>query len=279
MRRSWIALVVVLAGCSSGAPSEPPAARPALTGAQAHAGAPPTSGALTQIPDTEATRIRLGYVAVDALAQADLPVSARDVKRRVLGAGAAALPDSGVTSAVQVGADATVLRGDVAGLDGVPSGEDGVVIGADAQAAGGPGARDERDHARGAERGAVVPRRHAGADDPRPRDDGRRRGARASGSPRAATSPRASSCGSAARRSYIRHIHAMEKRLEARFGDLNAVIGEREIGEREIVAGVVAADGSAAAPGSAAARGRPRAARAGLALSAFTEPITTTRRR
>ena len=41
---------------------------------------------------------------------------------------------------------------------------------------------------------------------------------------------------------FIRHIHAMEKRLERDFGDLNAVIAEREIGEREIVTGVVAAE-------------------------------------
>ena len=89
------------------------------TGAHRRAGAcrrvraPP--GALTQIPDSEAAQRRLGYVAVEALAQAELPFSARDVTRRVLGAGAAALPEGGVTSAVQVGDDATVLRGDALG--------------------------------------------------------------------------------------------------------------------------------------------------------------------
>jgi hypothetical protein len=38
---------------------------------------------------------------------------------------------------------------------------------------------------------------------------------------------------------FIRHVHAMEQRLERRFTDANAVIAEREIGEREIIAGVV----------------------------------------
>ena len=172
---------VVLAGCSSGdpRPSKPPTARPALTGAQAHAGASGTSGALTQIPDTDATRVRLGYVAVEALGAGR---AARQRARRH-----APRPGRGRRRAPRQRRDhgdpgrhrrhrAARRRG--RRLDGVPSGEDGVVIGAGGAGAGGPRPGDERDHARRAERGAVVPRRHAGADDPRPGDDGRRRGAR-----------------------------------------------------------------------------------------------------
>ena len=256
MRRSWIALVVVLAGCSSGAPSEPPAARPALTGAQAHAGAPPTSGALTQIPDTEATRIRLGYVAVVALAQADLPVSARDVKRRVLGAGAAALPDSGVTSAVQVGADATVLRGDGPAWTASRAAR---TVSCSARTRSSWRTRHPR-------RARSRPRRRArcsraSATRWRRRSSGPRRWATtrrsASGSPRAATSPPGIQLRHL-RRAEVHPPHPRdgEAARSARFGDLNAVIAEREIGEREIVSGVVAADGAAVAPGSAAARRR-----------------------
>ena len=42
---------------------------------------------------------------------------------------------------------------------------------------------------------------------------------------------------------YLRHLHAMERRLERRFGHLGraAVIAEREIGEREIISGVIPA--------------------------------------
>ena len=241
MRRSWIAVVIVLAGCSSGSPGEPPAARPALTGAQAHAGAPGTSGALTQIPDTEATRTRLGYVAVDALAQADLPVSARAVERRVLGAGAAAVPEGGVTSAVQVGADATVLRGDVAGLDGVPSGEDGVVIGMEAQALADPAP----------ETSAITPAAQSAVQSclgdtlaqtilgPATMGDDAALGVGLAESGDEPAGVQLRLCGAP---KFIRHIHAMEKRLERDFGDLNAVIAEREIGEREIVTGVVAAE-------------------------------------
>ena len=47
---------------------------------------------------------------------------------------------------------------------------------------------------------------------------------------------------------YIRHLHAMERTLKARFGDLRtadgraAIVGGQEIGEREIVAATVPAD-------------------------------------
>ena len=232
----------MLAGCSSGDPAPERVSRPALTGAQAHAAAPGTAGALTQIPDGEAAQRRLGYVAVEALGQAELPFSARDVTRRVLGAGAAALPETGVTSAVQVGDDATVLRGDALGaVDGVPSGDDGVVVGA---------GRAGRWRTRARRRARSRPPRRARCSRASATRSRRRSSARA----RWATTRRSASawrraqdtpaglqlrlCGAP---KFIRHIHAMQKRLEARFGDAEAVIEEREIGEREIVAGVVAA--------------------------------------
>jgi hypothetical protein len=241
MRRLWIVALLVLAGCSSGDPAPERVSRPALTGAQAHAAAPGTAGALTQIPDGEAAQRRLGYVAVEALGQAELPFSARDVTRRVLGAGAAALPETGVTSAVQVGDDATVLRGDVLdSVDGVPSGDDGVVVGAEAHALADPSP----------ETSAITPAAQSAVQSclgdtlaqtilgPGTMGDDAALGVGLAESQDTPAGLQLRLCGAP---KFIRHIHATQKRLEARFGDAEAVIEEREIGEREIVAGVVAA--------------------------------------
>jgi hypothetical protein len=241
MRRLWIVALLVLAGCSSGDPAPERVSRPALTGAQAHAAAPGTAGALTQIPDGEAAQRRLGYVAVEALGQAELPFSARDVTRRVLGAGAAALPETGVTSAVQVGDDATALRGDALGsVDGVPSGDDGVVVGAGAQDLADPSP----------ETSAITPAAQSAVQSclgdtlaqtilgPGTMGDDAALGVGLAESQDTPAGLQLRLCGAP---KFLRHIHAMQKRLEARFGDAEAVIEEREIGEREIVAGVVAA--------------------------------------
>ena len=131
--------------------------------------------------------------------------------------------------------------------------------------------RDQRDHARRAERR----RSRASATRSRRRSSGPARWATtprsASASPRAATRRPASSCASAARRTTSATSTRWSARSSGRFGEPDAAIGEQEIGEREIV--VARPSPPDALPPRQvlrAARGRPRAARARLALT-FTE--------
>ena len=230
-----VSAALLAAGCLGGDdPAEetatlPPA--PVLTGAHAQAPASTTAGTLAQVPDGDAARTRLAYANVDALRAAELPVSADRVLRRVLG------------------------RVPAAGAIAIP-------------APRGPRAAGERDHAGRPERGAVVPRRHARADRARPGTMGRDAalgvGLAESGDAPAGIQLRI--CGAP---HFIRDIHAMQHALEARFGGGASVIGEKEIGEREIVFATVAAD--AVRRGRAAARCSPPAP--SCARSAGAEPL------
>lgn len=82
-----VVLLAVVAGCGSEAPKpdvgQIPEPRDTLTGARAQPPAPPTSGTLTQVPDTRASRQRLGYVNRGLLSGSDLPRAA--VLKAVLG--------------------------------------------------------------------------------------------------------------------------------------------------------------------------------------------------
>ena len=233
-----LALLVVLAGCGGGggdssarsAPSAEAQARSASAPAQAPAA--PAAGTLAQVATGPEAERRLGYANLDALASAELPVARAEVLRRVLGDGGARVGDTG--TAVQV-ADATVLHGDgkprVLGASGelaaalaqtapqtsaitppAPSAAQSCLGDTLAQTVLGPGTMG-RDAALGV-------------------------GIAESGDPPAGIQLRI--CGAPR---LIRDIHAMERALAARFGRLGgrAKIEAREIGEREIVAGTVAA--------------------------------------
>lgn len=226
------AAAAALAACGGDAPTDeptPPAAP--LTGAAAHAPAPTTAAALTQIPNLAPARERLAYVNVRALDAA--PVSRPRVLDAVLGTPRVAEAQT----AVRVGHRATVLTGDTrevrskdpalaASLRTTRPQESAITPLAQsaaqsclgdtiAQTILGPGTMGDDAAlgvglAEGVDRPAGLQLRICGA-------------------------PR-----------YIRHIHAMERALDRRFGDLGTgakapSIREIEIGEREIVSAVLPA--------------------------------------
>lgn len=121
-------------GDKAGRPAAAAAAPTELRGVQAQAPAPAAAAALVQLPETEATKRRLAYVNLGRLGQVTGAVPRTTVLRQVLGAGArrvTGLPTGAATTVAQVGG-ATVLRGPGvpgAGLGGRPSGDDGVVLG------------------------------------------------------------------------------------------------------------------------------------------------------
>jgi hypothetical protein len=207
-RMRWVGIIaaLALAGCSRGGSEDtmPPRPARALTGAQAHAPAPATAGALAQVPDGAQARRRLGYVDLERLAAAELPFSARAVAARVVGRA-----PSGATAVVKVGdGPAHAPAGPAPETSAItPAAQSAVqsclgdalaqtIVGMGHDAALGVGLAESDDPPAGLQ-------------------------LRLCGAPR-----------------YIRHLHDMERALE-RHG---VAAAEREIGEREIVAGVVAAD-------------------------------------
>lgn len=220
-----ILALLALAGCGGGDDdSTPPRAqtsaeeavsRPA--GAPARAPASPTAGTLSQVALGPEAEHRLAYANLDALASADVPVARAKVLRSVLGAGSAHLGGRHGT-VVRVGARGPVERPaqtapqTSAITPPAQSAAQSCLGDTLAQTIAGP-AEMGRDAALGvglAESGDAP----AGIQ------------LRICGAPR-----------------LIRDLHAMERALDARFGDLGAraVVQEREIGEREIVTATVAA--------------------------------------
>ncbi len=228
-----IAAAAIAAGCGGDAPTDEPApSPPALKGAAAHAPAPATAAALTEIPNVAEARARLGYVNLPALDAA--PIGRSAVLEAVLGT--RRVGDAG--SAVRVGTSATVLRGEgrvvrtgngalAAELRTTRPQESAITPAAQsaaqsclgetiAQTILGPGTM-------GADSALGV-----GLADGVDRPAGLQ--LRICGAPR-----------------YIRHIHAMQRTLGRRFGDLGTGaraprIREVEIGEREIVSAVLPAE-------------------------------------
>jgi hypothetical protein len=220
MRFIPILLAFTVAGCSLGGDDQEPASSSAapsrqLNGAQVQAPPPETSGALAQVADSPQAQERLAYVNEAGLARADLPFSAQAVRERVLGPGARAQRGE---SLVSVGVDRSVA-GELADTapptsaitPGAQSAVQSCLGNTLAQTILGPG--------------TMGPDAALGV------------GLAESGDEPAGVQLRI--CGAP---KFIRHIHATERTLERRFGELPSVIEEREIGEREIIAGVVAAD-------------------------------------
>jgi hypothetical protein len=231
-----LALLVVLAGCGGGggdalkrAKSTPEAAARAVS---AQAPAAPAAGALAQIPTGPQVERRLGYANLDALASAKLPVARARVLRTVLGEGAGRVGNAG--SAVQV-ADATVIHGDGAPRVLGASGELADVLAQTAPQTSAitPPAPSAAQSCLGDTLAQTIlgPRTMG-------RDAALGVGLAESGDAPAGIQLRI--CGAPR---LIRDLHAMEKELDERFGKLgaNAVIEEREIGEREIVTGTLSA--------------------------------------
>lgn len=201
-----VSAALLVAGCLGGdEPAEEAATlppEPVLTGAQAQAPASTTAGTLVRVPDGAAARTRLTYADVDALRAADLPADPDRVLRQVLGR----VPDAGVT------ADPAPANAppEVSAITPVaPSAAQSCLGDTLVQTILGSKTMG-RDAALGV-------------------------GLAVSGDAPAGVQLRI--CGAP---HYIRDIHAMERALRARFGD-GALVGEREIGEREIVFATVAA--------------------------------------
>jgi hypothetical protein len=182
--------------------SEPePAPPPALTGARAQAPASTAAGALTRVTDGARARTRLAFADAGALRQADLPVEPDRVLRAVLGRPA---------GAVTVPGPADTPPETSAITPPAPSAAQSCLGDTLAQ--------------------VILGSRTMG------RDAALAVGLAESGDAPAGLQLRI--CGAPR---YLRDIHAMERALEQRFGATGAVVGENEIGEREIVFALVPA--------------------------------------
>ncbi len=200
-------LLPLLAGCFGG--DDP---KPTTAAVAARAPAPATAGTLSQVPLGPKSERRLAYANLDRLGTAELPVPRARVLARVLGESV-----RGRGTLVRVGGDAPrAVSGTAPQTSAITpvaqSAAQSCLGDTLAQTLVGPGTLG-RDNALGvglAESGDAP----AGIQ------------LRICGAPR-----------------LIRHLHAMERRLERRFGGLGerARIEEREIGEREIVTGTIAA--------------------------------------
>jgi Alkaline phosphatase len=170
---------------------------PALTGAAAHAPPSTTAGTLAQVADGRAARTRLAYANVDALRAADLPVAPDRILARQLGL----VPAAGVLA-------------DPPPADAAPavSAITPVAASAAQSSLGDPLVQ------------TILGPRTMG------RDAALGVGPALSGDAPAGVQLRI--CGAP---HHLRDVHATEHALEERFGRVSAVVGEREIGDREIV--------------------------------------------
>ncbi len=201
--------LTALAGCGGDDdPQTLPEPRDTLTGAREQAPAPVTAGTLAQVPDSPDAQRRLAFVNFDALAATDLPLDR--IATRLLGR-----PVADQATAVRVGDDLAVPPATPPQTSAItPSAQSAVqsCLGETlAQTILGPETMGD-DAALGA-------------------------GLAESGDAPAGIQLRI--CGAPR---LVREIHAMERALGEAFPEPGTVVGEREIGEREIVAGTVAAD-------------------------------------
>jgi len=210
MPRIWLLalLLPVLAGCGGGDDPDLPEPRDTLTGARAQAPAPVTAGTLALVPDSTAARRRLAFVNLDALAATDLPLDR--IATRVLGR--------------QVAEQGTAVRvgDDLAAPPATPPQTSAIT----------PSAQSAVQSCLGETLAQTIL-------GPETMGDDAALGAGLAESGDAPAGIQLRICGAPR---LVREIHAMERALEKAFPEPRNVIGEREIGEREIVAGTVAAD-------------------------------------
>lgn len=246
-----IAAITVVAGCG-GVRSERPAdaAAPAADTSQrlrATATTSAAAAALSAIPDGRWSQRRVGYVNLEQLRTLD-GGQADAIVERVLERGARtlrSLPAGSARTAVQLGDGLTVLRGDRIGSVGRDIGREGVAVGADQRLA--------VRLARPAEGTVITPSAQSAVQSclgdtvaqtflgPGNMGTDAAIGAGLAMSRDAPAGPQLRICGAP---HYRRHIHETERRLQRLLrpaGDA-AVIGEYEIGEREIVRAIVAVD-------------------------------------
>lgn len=237
-----VLLIAVLAGC--GGESQPSVdetpAPPALTGARERAPAPTASGALTQIADSRAARTRLAYANLARLDEVGPVIGRRALLTDLLGRGGARVASGTAPTAIRV-ADRSVLRGPEytavrpqtsAITPAAPSAVQSCLGDTVAQTIVGP-------HVMGRDAAIGVGLR-TGADAP--------------------AGVKLAICWAPY---YRRDIHAAQQRIERgllplladRDGD--AVVGEIEIGEREILSAVLPAEALPKATLRGLLRGRP----------------------
>lgn len=250
-----ILISVLVAGCGGGddrAASD--RVRPgsdAGTRLQATAATPAAAAALSAIPDGRWSQRQVGYVNLDRIRALDA-LPAAEVLDRVLGRGAnalRALPAGSARTAVRLGTGVTVLRGDGVARAGRSIGPGAVAAGADADLATRLAAPSDVTAITPAAQSAVqscigdtVAQTVLG---PGVMGADAAVGVGIAASRDAPAGLQLRICGAP---HYRRHIHAMERRLQRRFGRSGAgarsapVIGEHEIGEREVVRAVVAAE-------------------------------------
>lgn len=218
MRRVLLlAALVGLAGCGSRSGSEKPAASaapvaPQLSSAQVQPPPPGASGALVALVDSPQSRTRLAYVDDARLDGADLPFGADRVRRLVLADGFQSADESG---SVSIGRDdtepAAADDADVNALAGHSISAVQACLGDPfAETILGPGSLGE-----GVAAGAGLAIS--------PEDPARIELRLCSVPP-------------------VRRLHALERRLEKRFGPLGGLVEEREIRELDLLTAVVPVD-------------------------------------
>ncbi|MBJ7330620.1 MAG: hypothetical protein JHC95_12040 [Solirubrobacteraceae bacterium] len=246
--RMWPSFVVLLAAATlaaCGGDDAPPVAEPLppekpLTGAQAKAEAPATAGALTRIDDVGAARERLAFVNLAAAAETELPMQRGVLLSAVLGPGARRIDDRASDgTVVQLARAATVING----AEGARVFTDDAALRArlaDARpetSAITPSAQSAVQSCLGDTVAQTVLGPATMGDD----------AALGVGLAESGDRPAGLQLRICAAPKFIRHVHGTERTLERRFGDLGsgetaARIREQEIGEREIVEGVLPAN-------------------------------------
>ena len=252
---SLVASGAGLVGCAGASDSSRDTQGRILPRAQAQPVAPEAAGALTQIADTAAARRRLAYVNLVRLAEVRPAVAPGKVLRRLLGdVGAQRLLARWARTAVQVGG-ATVLRGppvqDLARAAGQPARSGGVVFGGDAALrrtladprpevnAIAPGAQSAVQSCLGDTAAQTIV-------GPAVMD---RDGAIGAGLRATRDRPAGVQLAICFAPRLRREIHAAQRRIERRYAaalslprERRPVIGELEIGEREMLSAVLPAD-------------------------------------
>lgn len=215
MRRAPLLALVVLAGCGSG--SEVPAASPtpvarALSGAQVQPPPPGASGALVALVDSPQSRTRLAYVDEARLDAAELPFAVDRVRDLVLADGFQSADASG---SVSIGRDGT---------------EPAAADDADANALAG--------HSISAVQACLGDPFAETILGPEALGEGVAAGAGLAISPEDPERVELRLCVVPP----VRRLHALERRLQRRFGKLGGFVEEREIRELDLLTAVVPVD-------------------------------------